>query len=73
MRTLSFVEKYVRQLVRGCYLLSMTPGGDGVDSLDGGMGSDQYDSDASETRMVGTGDSVLANVFASLPSWVDAI
>lgn len=71
--TLSFVERYVRQLGRGLLMPSTTPGGDRVDSLDGGMGSDQYDNDTSDTLAVGTGDSVLANVFASLPSWDDTI
>lgn len=47
---------------------------DGTDSLNGNASADTYDNDAADTRTVEAGiDSVVADVFASLPSWVDAL
>lgn len=45
----------------------------GLDSLTGGAGADVFDNDASDVRITGAGDQVVANVFAQLPSWVDQI
>ena len=51
-----------------------TPGGDGIDSLTGGVGADTFDNDAADTRVTDGSDSVIANVFASpFPSWLDLI
>ena len=53
-----------------------TPGGDGVDSLTGGSGTDTYDNDPADTatRVTDVSDSVIANVFASpFPSWLDLV
>ncbi len=46
-------------------------GGDGSDVLDGGMGTDVLEEDALDTLISGGGDSILADVFALLPSWID--
>ncbi len=47
---------------------------DGTDSLNGNASADTYDNDGADTRIVEAGiDNVVADVFASLPSWVDAL
>lgn len=48
-------------------------GGDGADSLNGGNGADLLESDALDSLTLGVGDSTLADVFAQLPSWIDAL
>ena len=45
----------------------------GTDSLTGGLGSDTFDNDPADTRVTAVGDTVLADVFATLPSWIDAV
>lgn len=49
------------------------PGGDGGDSLDGGVGADTLESDPADTINFGAGDTTVADVFALLPSWIDAL
>ena len=49
------------------------PPNDGTDSLDGGLGADGYDNDPLDSRLLGPGDLVLADVFASLPSWLNLV
>lgn len=44
----------------------------GTDSITGSAGVDILDNDTADVH-VGTGDSVVADVFASLPSWIDAL
>ena len=44
----------------------------GTDSITGGTGVDTLDNDPNDVH-VGTGDNVVANVFAALPSWIDAL
>lgn len=48
-------------------------GGDGTDSLDGGGGSDVLEDDALDTKVTGTGDATVADVFTLLPSWIDSL
>ncbi len=48
-------------------------GADGTDSLNGGAGSDLYESDSSDTLVIDVGDTTLADVFAALPTWIDAL
>lgn len=45
----------------------------GTDSLVGGAGADILDNDSADQRTTETGEQVLANVFASLPNWIDAL
>ena len=45
----------------------------GTDSLTGNAGADTFDADPADTRITDAGDIVLADVFASLPSWIDAL
>lgn len=47
--------------------------GDGTDVLDGGAANDSYDNDPLDTRVVNAGDQVVADLFATLPSWLDAL
>ena len=52
----------------------LTPGGDGTDSLTGGAGTDTYDNDPLDTRpTLEPNETVIENVFAGLPSWLDLI
>ncbi len=48
-------------------------GGDGSDSLDGGGGADILENDPLDIRVAGAGDTTIADVFALLPSWIDAL
>lgn len=48
-------------------------GADGTDSLDGGGGADVLETDAADAIVSGAGDSSVANVFAALPAWIDAL
>ncbi len=52
---------------------STVAGSDGIDSLDGGGGADVLENDPSDTKVSGVGDTSVANVFALLPAWIDAI
>lgn len=45
----------------------------GTDSLVGGTGADSFDNDDADQRVTEPEDEVLANVFALLPPWIDAI
>jgi Ca2+-binding RTX toxin-like protein len=45
----------------------------GLDTLNGLAGNDQFDNDPADTRTTDAGDQVLANIFAQLPSWIDAL
>lgn len=45
----------------------------GTDSLTGNAGADTLDNDPADTRVTDGFDSVLANVLASIPSWIDAL
>lgn len=46
---------------------------DGTDSLTGNAGPDTFDNDPADTRVADDFDTVLANVLASIPSWIDAL
>ncbi len=52
---------------------STVAGSDGVDSLNGGNGADILENDQSDVIVVGAGDTTVADVFALLPSWIDAL
>lgn len=52
---------------------STVAGSDGVDSLDGGSGADVLENDSADTLVLGAGDTAIADVFAQLPNWVDAL
>ena len=45
----------------------------GRDTLLGYAGNDLFDNDPNDNRTTDAGDQVLANIFAQLPSWIDAI
>lgn len=45
----------------------------GTDSLTGGLGTDVLDNDLADTRVDAGSDTILADVFATLPSWIDAL
>lgn len=45
----------------------------GTDSLMGNGGVDVLDNDVADTRVDAGADSVVANVFATLPNWIDAL
>lgn len=45
----------------------------GTDSLTGNGGVDSLDNDPADTRVDAGADTVLGNIFASLPSWIDAL
>ena len=47
-------------------------GHEGNDVLRGGSGADTFDNDIADTRVTDGSDAVIANVFAGLPSWLDA-
>jgi hypothetical protein len=48
-------------------------GGDGVDSLNGGEGSDVFENCASDTKVTGADDTSVADIFTLLPNWIDAL
>ncbi len=48
-------------------------GGDGTDSLDGGAGADVLENDPVDARIIGAGDTMVADVFTLLPSWIDSL
>jgi Ca2+-binding RTX toxin-like protein len=52
---------------------SIVAGSDGVDSLDGGLSSDLLEQDSPDQRVADNSDTVVANVFATLPNWIDAL
>lgn len=52
---------------------STVAGGDGADSLDGGTGADTLENDPADAINLGAGDTTVADVFALLPSWIDAL
>ncbi len=52
---------------------STVAGSDGVDSLDGGAGADVLENDTADFKTLSGGDTTVANVFALLPTWVDAL
>ncbi len=52
---------------------STVAGSDGLDSLDGGGGADVLENDSADTKVLGAGDSAIADVFAILPEWIDAL
>lgn len=62
-------------LIGGSRTASPTsPGGDGVDSLNGGTGIDHYDNDPLDSRApLQAGESALANVFETISSWIDRV
>ncbi len=51
-----------------------TSGGDGVNSLTGGSGTDTYDNDPLDSRpTLEANETAIATIFAALPSWLDQI
>lgn len=52
---------------------STVAGSDGVDSLNGRNGADVLENDAADTRPLGEGDTLVSDVFAGLPAWIDAL
>lgn len=52
---------------------STLPGGDGNDSLDGGAGSDVLEDDPVDTKSAAAGNTIVADVFAPLPNWIDSL
>ncbi len=52
---------------------STIAGSDGGDSLAGGAGADTLEADSADRRTLGAGDAVVADVFALLPAWIDAL
>ncbi len=46
-------------------------GGDGTDSLDGGLGPDVLENDPVDAKVIGAGDTTVADIFTLLPSWID--
>ena len=51
----------------------MVAGSDGANFLNGGAGNDTLETDSADPLITAAGDTPLANVFASLPSWIDAL
>ncbi len=49
------------------------PGADGIDTLTGNAGTDAFQKDASDTINRQVDDTVLDDVFAGLPSWIDRL
>ncbi len=47
--------------------------GDGADFLNGDTGSDVLESDPADTPVLIPGDTLVANVFALLPAWIDSL
>ncbi len=45
----------------------------GIDSLDGGAGVDTFQLDAQDTLIDGSAETVLDNLFATLPNWLDPL
>ncbi len=45
----------------------------GIDNLNGLAGNDQFDNDGSDTRTTDAGDQIVANIFAQIPTWIDAL
>ncbi len=52
---------------------STVAGSDGVDSLNGGAGADVLENDTADTKVLGAGDTQVADVFTQLPSWIDTL
>ncbi len=47
--------------------------GDGTDSLNGGIGPDVLENDPVDAKVIGAGDTTVADVFTLLPSWIDSL
>ncbi len=45
----------------------------GRDTLNGQAGNDLFDTDPNDTRTTEAGDQLVADLFAQLPSWIDAL
>ncbi len=60
-------------LIGGSRNDSTVAGSDGTDSLDGGNATDVLEEDPVDIKVVGPEDTTASNVFAFLPSWIDAL